>query len=73
MNAIEQIRAMNPIDLDVSELLYAIDQMKQVDAISDDSEIQFSDGKETYIVDILSADTCDCCDKKIFKLFGTKL
>lgn len=73
MNTLEKIRAMNPIDIDVSELLNAIEQMKKVDAISKDSEIQFSDGKETYIVDVLSAGTCDCCDKKIFKLYGTKL
>jgi hypothetical protein len=73
MNTIEKIRALNPIDINVSKILDAIKQMKKVGVISDDSEIQFTDGKETYIVDVIGADKCDCCDKKIFKLFGKKL
>lgn len=70
MNTFEKIREIDLAQLDVSDLLEAINEMKKYGVIGNDSEIYFSDGEKTYVIDIISASSSDSSKKQIFNLHG---
>jgi hypothetical protein len=73
MYTIDQIREMKIMQLNVSDLLHVIKEMKKIGDISNDSEIHFCDGKDTYLIDIFSSGESASSDKKILNLYGVKI